>query len=485
MPIMQGIVYPNALPVNGDLQTYQVSGGAINAGEFVQFSDTVSLGTRTQIVDYTRGSLCTAVKLNETDVLALNENCAVVARFTESGTITTGPQVTLTSDSNTEITDAILLDTNTVLVSFLYGGNSYSSSAPTQSGSQVMLLTINGLQITTYPIQNASMINTSDIDNEPNPAVVVSLIPVSETCALVTLSYPYALSSHLVYHRINVVQCNNSSINVGESILYDEDLPNTNVSCWRIYGAPIGNNQIIISSGTARIATISGSTISFSEAQEIEGSFSFFRVFQPFISNDYGLFLANSEHDTDASYIWCAPFYLSGNTLNIGTASQLTTETYSGKYQDIDCYFISPMQAVVSCAGSACVVEIGEDLSLTSGTWTQVLPSSSSGHSFLNNQRMVALKSGTMLFIGDNANPCVVSGMSITLGDNTALAATADFGVFLDSLNIVAAFDGSLGDVYATPISMLVMPYETVAFGVAKTDGAVGDTITIYLPPSS
>lgn len=467
MPIMQGIVYPNALPVNGDLQTYQVSGGAINAGEFVQFSDTVSLGTRTEVGNSTTlSSGPDVVKLNETDILAFSGTYAVIVRFSASG-ITTGAQVSLVSDSFTTISSAVLLDTNLVLVGLSYAATSGSSR---QSGSKAIVLSINGLQITPYAIQNGYLVSTSSVYSD----LYVSVVPVSTTSGLLITSYIRDQYNN-VESYINIINCTSTGFTVSAA----QSIPTTMTSRGGFLksGVPLGQGKVLLCTSYAVIATVEGSTLSFGSPQNIGVYDSYF----PFLNGSTGLLLTNNGSNTSSGYVNARAFYVSGNTLNIGSQVQISTSTYNSKYFPMDCVFLSGSQAIVSCNGSACIVNISDDLTITAGTWTQIL----SAGSMSAPCRMVATPQNTAIFLGSNANASVISGTTITAGTNVALAAATYDGVFLPSLNLVAAFDYSIGDIYATPISMLVMPYETVAFGVAKTDGAVGDTITIYLPPSS
>ena len=353
--IFQSTVYPNVIPVNGILQQYLVSGGAISAGDFVQFADAVATGTKTLIGI----APALAVQLNETDVLVVSKRTnyvinAVAVRFSGQS-VTIGGITAIASGTSSKVYEAksaAVLSPTQVVVGL---GKTVSSGNSSNMGlfAEAALLSISGLDITASDPVTLSKITY----NENGKVGDVNVIALSETSALAVYGFDSGDTS--ISYPCNTyataVSVENNALTIGEPLQLTR-ATNTNAD-----GVKISETTAVVSAPVWFVLTINGVSVSIaSGSSTVLGADSYGDYVVDMGANMF-LFV---NRGAGPSLLVRAGYY-TGGSINFGATTKI-----SGHPQHAvpDCALkISDGIALACSGGMATVVEVNADLSITAG----------------------------------------------------------------------------------------------------------------------
>lgn len=468
--IFQSTVYPNVIPVNGILQQYLVSGGAISAGDFVQFADAVATGTKTLI----GVAPALAVQLNETDVLVISTgtygNKAIVVRFS-GNLVSIGSSVeiavTVAGQRKFAVESAAVLSPTRVVV----GLAETSYAGPYEYGffAEAALLSISGLDISV----SAPIKLTKVAYNENGEVGDVCAIALSETSAVLVYGFNRGSGTSYSYPNYAVaVSVTGDSLTAGTSVLL------TNGKSDKTSGVKISGESAVVSvygeSASGYVLNISGVDVSIASSF-LGGSSSYYVID---IGENMLLFVYRYASGTS---LYVRAGYYNGGSVTMGTATSITGQ---GKDATTDGVLkIAERKALICCGGKATLAEVNADLSITAGeTVTLYTPTfyySATG------VYACRISEAAVFFYGRASCPARIEGLTIIPGTITT-PESADrlaAALYSESSGVVRVFGGSSASKgFANTETTMVQPYSNAAYGVASTGGAVGETIDIFLP---
>ena len=470
--IFQSTVYPNVIPVNGILQQYLVSGGAISAGDFVQFADAVATGTKTLI----GVAPALAVQLNETDVLVISERTnsvinAVVVRFSGQS-VSIGGITAIASGTSSKVYEAksaAVLSPTQVVVGL---GKTVSAGVSSNMGlfAEAVLLSISGLDITASEPVTLSKITY----NENGEVGDVNVIALSETSALAVYGFDSGDTS-VTYHcntYATAVSAENNALTIGEPLQL------TKATSTNAGGIKISETTAVVSAPVWFVLTINGVSVSIaSGASVVTGAPS---VGSYIVDMGANMLLFVGRYASGTSLGIRAGYY-NGGSVTLGTKTTISGQKSNAAADGA--LKISDGIALVFCGGKATIIEVNADLSITSGeTVTLYTPTSTYGAAHVYACR---ISEAAVFFYGRASCPARIEGLTIIPGTITT-PASADriaAAIYSESAGTIRVFGGSsASNGFANTETTMVQPYSNAAYGVASTGGAVGETIDIFLP---
>lgn len=473
--IFQSTVYPNVIPVNGILQQYLVSGGAISAGDFVQFADAVASGTKTLI----GVAPALAVQLNETDVLVVSKRTnsvinAVVVRFSGQS-VSIGGITAIASGTSSKVYEAksaAVLSPTQVVVGL---GKTVSSGNSSNMGlfAEAALLSISGLDITASEPVTLSKITY----NENGKVGDVNVIALSETSVLVVYGFDSGDTSisvhcHSYATAISVLdgvmaagtafQFGSGGFANAHAVRLSKTDVLTCVGAGSVYGG-----FVLRIDGTS-IVQISKFNIDSSSAD---------RPFIPVIAGNGKLLFVMELSNSSVKLAVRAGYYNAGN-VTLGAITQISDIIIgnSSSMRTTAAVPITGGECAICAAGKTVLLTVNDDLTITAGAAVTIAS---------NAIYLCMISETTVFFYGYASCPARIEGLTIIPGTITT-PASADrlaAALYSESSGVVRVFGGSsASNGFANTETTMVQPYSNAAYGVASTGGAVGETIDVFLP---
>lgn len=479
--IFQSTVYPNVIPVNGILQQYLVSGGAISAGDFVQFADAVATGTKT-LIGIAPSAEVPPILLNETDVLVFGgdgNRTARVVRF-DSGGITVGDAVNVVIDevsnaATVSVESAAKLSTAEVSIGISRVG-SYSAYA------DVALLTISGLSITPGSRVQLGVLSASSSTSNPNQVKSIQVFTLADRHGMVcyalghqedTLSSGKSPYTNMYVHGISTA---GGYLAAGAAYQFQSYSGSKDI---KIYGARISDTAALFATdGYSRTLGLVALTDQATAAVSPVGSqttYSNGTVTAPPIILSESKFVLTQTGKAACGYI------NGGTNIQLGTFTSLgvtgVTASFFTKLTDSTVV----ATAYLSRKAYALVFRANDDLTITVGDAAQILSTTSSKPQLYP----LRLAENSVFLYGYAQTLALVSGLTLS-PETITTPASADIltaALYSESAGTLRVFGGTTAAKgFANSLAASVKPYSNAAYGVASTGGAVGETIDIFLP---
>ena len=212
--------------------------------------------------------------------------------------------------------------------------------------------------------------------------------------------------------------------------------------------------------------------------------------------SDSKVFIAHSYRSY--YYLYGMVCTISSTTITAGTDTQLSTQAYSGN-ASISAVALSDSKVFIAhnrdsdyyLYGMVCTVS---GTTITAGTDTQLSTETYSGAvisavALSDSKVFIAHSYGSYYYL--NGMVCTVSGTTITAGSDTSLVTTSDAGFVISAVAlsdskvfIAHSYDADSYYLYALTAKSSIGTTTSAddISGVAKTSGAAGETIQVYVP---
>ena len=481
--IFQSTVYPNVIPVNGILQQYLVSGGAISAGDFVQFADAVATGTKT-LIGIAPSTDVPPILLNETDVLVFGgdgNRTARVVRFTADG-ISVGEAADLIADgvSNATVTvhSAEKLTSSQIVIGISRIQTKKTAAISTGVYAEIALLTIAGLSIT--PGQRVQLERFSYSSTTPDRNGVNNV----EIIALTTLT---GMVCYSMFHvgefndgttrtelNVNGFSTDGGYLHAGAAYQFSK----ANLADVWIHGARVDESTALFAaSKTTKALGLVGIADAASAAVSPVGAaltYGFTSVGKIIVLSDSKFVLTGSGGTNDWGNGAACGYVNGGNNIQLGTMTFLGKKNPTYKRFDI----LTRDTIATVANGIARVFRANDDLTITLGEAVTLSTSK---------VPIAPLKmtENAVFFYGGAQAIARVSDLTLSPGTVTT-PETADRitgAAYVPESGYLLTFGGTTAEKgFANGLAASVRPYSNAAYGVASTGGAVGETIDVFLP---
>lgn len=479
--IFQSTVYPNVIPVNGILQQYLVSGGAISAGDFVQFADAVATGTKTLI----GVEPALAVQLNETDVLVISARTnyvinAVVVRFSGQS-VSIGGITAIASGTSSKVYEAksaAVLSPMQVVVGL---GKTVSSGVSSNMGlfAEAVLLSVSGLDITASEPATLSKITY----NENGEVGDVNVIALSETSGIALYGFNNGSGvSSPCPNYATAISLMDNTLSAGTPVSLTGSSSSGYGTSAETSGVKISETTVVASASgflaSGYVLNINGTDVSIASSLQIDTSSASDPSYVVDIGTNMLLFVW--RHASGTSLEIRAGYY-NGGSVTLGKTTKITGQKSNAAADGA--LKISDGIALVCCGGKATIIEVNDDLSITAGeTVTLYTPTSTYGVAHVYACR---ISKTAVFFYGYASCPARIEGLTIIPGTITTPASADRLTAahYSESAGTLRVFGGSsASNGFANTETTMVQPYSNAAYGVASTGGAVGETIDVFLP---
>lgn len=481
--IFQSTVYPNVIPVNGILQQYLVSGGAISAGDFVQFADAVATGTKT-LIGIAPSAEVPPILLNETDVLVFGgdgNRTARVVRFTADG-ISVGEAADLIADgvSNATVTvhSAEKLTPSQIVIGISRIQTKNTAAISTGVYAEIALLTIAGLAIT--PGQRVQLERFSYSSTTPDRNGVNNV----EIIALTTLT---GMVCYSMFHvgefndgttrtelNVNGFSTDGGYLHAGAAYQFSK----ANLADVWIRGARVDESTALFAaSKTTKALGLVGIADAASAAVSPVGAaltYAFTSVGKIIVLSDSKFVLTGSGGTNDWGNGAACGYVNGGNNIQLGTMTFLGEKNPTYKRFDI----LTRDTIATVANGIARVFRANDDLTITLGEAVTLSTSTVPIAPLKMTENAVFFYGGAQAIA--RVSNLTLSPETITTpasADRITCAAYASESGYLLTFGGTIAANG-----FANSLAASVQPYSNAAYGVASTGGAVGETIDIFLP---
>lgn len=481
--IFQSTVYPNVIPVNGILQQYLVSGGAISAGDFVQFADAVASGTKT-LIGVAPSAEVPPILLNETDVLVFGgdgNRTARVVRFTADG-ISVGEAADLIADGVSKATvtvhSAEKLTSSQIVIGISRIQTKNTAAISTGVYAEIALVTIAGLAIT--PGQRVQLArfpysSTTPERNGVNNAVIIALTAQTGVVCY-SMFHIGELNDGTTRTELNVngFSISGGYLHAGTAYQF---VKVSGLSSGKVYGAKVDESTALLATnetpealGLVAIADASSAAVSPVGAAL---TYPFNSVSKIIVLSDSKFVLIGSGTNVYGNGAACG-YVNGGNNIQLGKLTFLGVK--SPTYRRFDILTRDTIATVAN--GIARVFRANDDLTITLGE-AVTLSTSAAAISPLK------MTENAVFFYGGAQAIARVSDLTLSPGTVTT-PETADRitgAAYVPESGYLLTFGGTTAAKgFANGLAASVKPYSNAAYGVASTDGAVGETIDVFLP---
>ena len=480
--IFQSTVYPNVIPVNGILQQYLVSGGAISAGDFVQFADAVATGTKT-LIGIAPSEAVPPILLNETDVLVFGgdgNRTARVVRFTADG-ISVGEAADLIADgvSNATVTvhSAEKLTPSQIVIGISRIQTKSTAAISAGVYAEIALVTIAGLSITPgQRVQLAMFPYSSTVPdrNGVNNAVIIALTAQTGMVCY-SMFHVGELGDGTTRTELNVngFSTDGGYLHAGATYQFSKA---TTTDVW-IHGARVDESTALLATsktpktlGLVAIADASSAAVSPVGAAL---TYPFNAVTKIIVLPDSKFVLIGDGTNQYGNGAACG-YVNGGNNIQLGTMTFLGVRNPS--YTRFN---VLTRDTIVTVAGGlARVFRANDDLTITLGE-AVTLSTSTAAISPLK------MTENAVFFYGGAQAIARVSNLTLS-PETVTTPASADritCAAYVPESGYLLTFGGTIAaNGFANSLAASVQPYSNAAYGVASADGAVGETINVFLP---
>lgn len=481
--IFQSTVYPNVIPVNGILQQYLVSGGAISAGDFVQFADAVATGTKT-LIGIAPSSEVPPILLNETDVLVFGgdgNRTARVVRFTADG-ISVGEAADLIADgvSNATVTvhSAEKLTPSQIVIGISRIQTKSTASISYGVYAEIALVTIAGLAITPGQRVQLAMFPYSSTTPERNGVNNAVIIALTAQTGMVCYSMFHSgeLNDGTTRTELNVngFSISGGYLHAGTAYQFAKA---SGLANGEVYGAKVDESTALLATnktpktlGLVAIADASSAAVSPVGAAL---TYPFNVVTEIIVLSDSKFVLIGDGTNKYGNGAACG-YVNGGNNIQLGTMTFLGVRNPSYKR-----FSVLTRDTIVTVAGGlARVFRANDDLTVTLGE-AATLSTSTAAISPLK------MTENAVFFYGGAQAIARVSNLTLS-PETITTPASADritCAAYASESGYLLTFGGTIAaNGFANSLAASVQPYSNAAYGVASTGGAVGETIDIFLP---
>nr|DAH88244.1 MAG TPA: hypothetical protein [Bacteriophage sp.] len=481
--IFQSTVYPNVIPVNGILQQYLVSGGAISAGDFVQFADAVATGTKT-LIGIAPSTDVPPILLNETDVLVFGgdgNRTARVVRFTADG-ISVGEAADLIADgvSNATVTvhSAEKLTPSQIVIGISRIQTKSTASISYGVYAEIALVTIAGLAITPGQRVQLERFPYSSTTPERNGVNNVEIIALTTLTGMVCYSMfhvgEFNDGTTRTELNVNGFSTDGGYLHAGTAYQFAKA---SGLSSGEVYGAKVDESTALLATnktpkalGLVAIADASSAAVSPVGAAL---TYAFTTVTKIIVLSDSKFVLIGSGTNVYGNGAACG-YVNGGNNIQLGTMTFLGVKSPSYKR-----FNVLTRDTIVTVAGGiARVFRANDDLTITLGE-AVTLSTSAAAISPLK------MTENAVFFYGGAQATARVSNLTLS-PETITTPASADMltaALYSESAGTLRVFGGTTAAKgFANSLAASVQPYSNAAYGVASTGGAAGETIDVFLP---
>ncbi len=481
--IFQSTVYPNVIPVNGILQQYLVSGGAISAGDFVQFADAVATGTKT-LIGIAPSTDVPPILLNETDVLVFGgdgNRTARVVRFTADG-ISVGEAADLIADgvSNATVTvhSAEKLTPSQIVIGISRIQTKSTASISYGVYAEIALVTIAGLAITPGQRVQLAMFPYSSTTPERNGVNNVEIIALTTLTGMVCYSMfhvgEFNDGTTRTELNVNGFSTDGGYLHAGTAYQFAKA---SGLSSGEVYGAKVDESTALLATnktpkalGLVAIADASSAAVS---PVGVALTYPFYAVTEIIVLPDSKFVLIGDGTNQYGNGAACG-YVNGGNNIQLGTMTFLGVRNPSYTR-----FSVLTRDTIVTVAGGiARVFRANDDLTITLGE-AVTLSTSAAAISPLK------MTENAVFFYGGAQATARVSNLTLS-PETITTPASADMltaALYSESAGTLRVFGGTTAAKgFANSLAASVQPYSNAAYGVASTGGAAGETIDVFLP---
>ena len=479
--IFQSTVYPNVIPVNGILQQYLVSGGAISAGDFVQFADAVATGTKT-LIGIAPSTDVPPILLNETDVLVFGgdgNRTARVVRFTADG-ISVGEAADLIADgvSNATVTvhSAEKLTSSQIVIGISRIQTKTTASISYGVYAEIALLTIAGLAITPGQRVQLAMFPYSSTTPDRNGVNNVEIIALTTLTGMVCYSMfhvgEFNDGTTRTELNVNGFSTDGGYLHAGAAYQFSKA---TGFSDVLIHGARVDESTALFaaSENTKALGLVGIADAASAAVSPVGAALTYAFTTVTKIMSDSKFVLIGSGTNVYGNGAACG-YVNGGNNIQLGTMTFLGVKSPTYRRFDI----LTRDTSATVAGGGARVFRANDDLTITLGEAVTLSTST---------VPITPLKmtENAVFFYGGAQAIARVSDLTLS-PETVTTPATADRitgAAYVPESGYLLTFGGTTAaNGFANGLAASVRPYSNAAYGVASTGGAVGETINVFLP---